>query len=174
VIVDPPLFGAEFGVVVNEAINRPKAPVPAPVAPLIVGAAGIAVTVADADAPVVGLFPAAVVAYAVNVYAVPAVRPVTVTGLVPVAEIDPGFETTVYVAGTPPRALAVIATVAAALLLGRLVPTSDGAPTVGRSGMSAIFVAPAEASIYFLPVKFESDAFLVAIRRSHFRRLKTT
>jgi hypothetical protein len=56
------LFGAEFGVAVNVAINRPKAPVPAPVALLIVGAAGIAVTVVDADAEVVGLLPAAVVA----------------------------------------------------------------------------------------------------------------
>ena len=51
-----------------------------------------------------GPLPTALVAWTVNVYAVPLVRPVTVIGLaVPVAVLPPGDEVTVYeVIGLPP------------------------------------------------------------------------
>jgi hypothetical protein len=80
----------------------------------------------------------------------------------------------VYEAGIPPVVAFDTVTSAAPLLKALLEGTFVAPVIVGASAMSTIFDAPAEASLYFLPVKFESDAFLVAIRRSHFRTLRMT
>ena len=81
--------------------------------------------------------------------------------------MPPGEEVAVYEEGVPPLAAAVKGTDAVTFVIVTV-------PIVGASSTSTIFDAPAEASLYFLPVKFESDAFLVAIRKSHFRTQKMT
>jgi hypothetical protein len=83
---------------------------------------------AELDAPV----PALLVADTVNVYAVPAVKPITVIGLVvPVVTIDPGLLVTVYLVIVAPPLLAgaVKATVAVVLFV-----TAAAVPIVGAPG----------------------------------------
>ena len=73
------------------AVNGTLAVVPLTVAVPMVGAPGTVVGVAELLALLAELVPAALVAVTVNVYAVPAVRPVTNIGLVvPVFERPPG------------------------------------------------------------------------------------
>ena len=133
------------------------------------GAAGTVVAVMLEEAADAGPVPAAVFPTAVKVYAVADCNPVTVTGEDDVPAKLPGEEVTVYVLGIPPVAAFVTVTDAEPLLKALLAGTSVAPVIVGASAISAIFDAPAEASLYFLPFKFESDAFLVAITQSHFR-----
>jgi hypothetical protein len=98
----------------------------------IVGAPGIVVGVmlllAELEEPAPTLF----VADTVNVYAVPAVNPITVIGLlVPVDVIPPGLLVTVYLvmAAPPLLAGAVNATVAVVLFV-----TAAAVPIVGAPG----------------------------------------
>jgi hypothetical protein len=87
--------------------------------------------------------PVALLPRTVNVYAVPAVSPDTVIGLVPVPVIEPGLDSAVNVVAGPPTVAAVYATVADA---GPAVAV----PIVGAVGMSTT-----------LP--FLGDTLLVAI-----------
>ena len=70
----------------------------------IVGASGVVYGVALEEAELAALFPAALVATTVKVYAVPLVKPFKVIGLdKPVAVYEPGLEVTVYpVIADPP------------------------------------------------------------------------
>ena len=61
----------------------------------IVGAPGVVAGVTMLEAAEAGLVPKALVAFTVNVYAVPLVRPVTVIGLVVPVAVWPAEEVTV-------------------------------------------------------------------------------
>ena len=71
--------------------------------------------------------------------------------------MDPGLERAEKDEGVPPVDAAVADSCTAPLT------TAGVAFSVGVSGTSGILVPPAEASLYFLPVKLESLALLVAI-----------
>jgi hypothetical protein len=90
----------------------------------------MSVGVAELDAELYGLLPVALFARTVNVYAVPTVSPVTVTGLdEPVPVIEPGLDSAVNVVTGPPLVAAVNSTVAPA-------PIAVAVPIFGVSGMS--------------------------------------
>jgi hypothetical protein len=115
------------------AVNATVADVaPVAVAVPIVGVPGVVngvmLLLAELDAPV----PAALVADTVNVYAVPAVKPITVIGLeVPVFEKPPGELVAVYLVIVAPPLLAgaVNATVAVVLFV-----TAVARPILGIPG----------------------------------------
>jgi hypothetical protein len=103
VIAVPPFaMGAVNGTVIDVALAIVGVP--------IVGASGTTFGVIDVEADDGVELPRALVATTVNVYAVPAVNPVTVIGEdVPDAVIPPGLEVTVYpVIAVPPFALGAV------------------------------------------------------------------
>ncbi len=86
------------------------------------------------------------VAVDVKVYAVPDVRPETVTGLVPVPVKDPGEDVTVYeVIACPPVALLLIGTDADTVDPYAASATLDTEPTVGAWG-TVVIVAELDAA----------------------------
>ena len=164
VISEPPVSAAVKGIETVVLFVRVTVP--------SVGVLGTVVAVIEFDAAVESPLPDVVVPYAVKVYAVSDCNPVTVMG--DVAEVAvklPGLETAVIVSGTPPFGLTVNGMLAAPLLYARDVPTFVTEPRVGISARSAIFVPPADASLYFFHKIFESLAFLVAIMKVRFRML---
>jgi hypothetical protein len=96
----------------------------------IVGAPGRLPAVTELDAADVAL-PYSVEAVTVNVYAVPAVRPETRTGLDPVAVIPPGEDVTVYV--TEPEVPVDPAVYVTSIFLSTFC-TMTAVPIVGADG----------------------------------------
>jgi hypothetical protein len=73
-----------------------------------------------------------------------------------VAVAPPGLAMAVYEVGMPPLVDGVKA-------IEISFPLSDGAPMVGVSATSTIFVVPAEASLNFDPANPDAFAFVIAI-----------
>ena len=103
----------------------------------IVGAPGTVTGVTEFEADEAVPVPTAFLAVAVNVYAVPLVRPVTVNGeLAPVAVIPPGIDVTVYpVIGDPPVEDGGVKLTVAWALPGVAVPIV-GAPGTVAAGVT--------------------------------------
>jgi hypothetical protein len=157
-MVEPPFAaGAVKGTLTTVVLEADTVP--------IVGVPGTVVAVTLLEAALDGPVPAAEFPLAVNVYDVAEDRPVTDTGEVDVADSPPGLEVTVYVDGIPPVVEFVTATSTRPLLNARPEPWLVTVATEGASGTSTIFDVPAEASLYFFPLKLESLAFLTAILR---------
>ena len=123
-----------------------RAPLVSVVALTLVGAPGTVLGVTAFDAALAAPVPMAFVAVTVKVYAVPLVRPVTVSGdTAPVAVAPPGLAVTVYPVIAEPPVLAGAVNATDAWALPAVAVPIVGAPgtAAGVTGSLAGLAAPA-------------------------------
>jgi hypothetical protein len=129
---------------------------PSPRTPLtLVGAPGTVAGVTAEDAALAGPVPTALVAVAVNVYAVPLLSPVTTSGLLdPVAAAPPGDAVTVYPVMAAPPVLDGAVKLTDTWLSPRTPLTPVGAPGASAATVSVAALVVAVATLLVATARY--------------------